>query len=85
MVYVEVVIVMHSIHTISLYHPGPNRWVDESPINQWLLANVGMCADPDWDEPVSSAKPWAVEHYPNRLAYHFYREKDAMWFALRWS
>lgn len=72
-------------HTVSVYHPGANRWIDESPINQWLTTNVGMCANLRWDEKISESLPWAVAHYPNRLAYHFYRESDAVWFALRWS
>ena len=73
-------------YTVSLYHPAPerNRWIDESPINQWLTTNVGMCANLRWDEKISESLPWAVAHYPSRLAYHFYREKDAVWFALRW-
>ena len=28
--------------SIKLHHPKQvNRWIDESPINVWLLANVG--------------------------------------------
>lgn len=73
-------------HTVSVYHPGSNRWIDESPINQWLIANVGMCAKQRClDEMLSPSQPWAVEHYPSRLAYHFYNERDAIMFALRWA
>lgn len=71
--------------TVTLYHPTDARWIDESPINQWLLANVGRCAEHCWDEVLSERLPWQVEHYPNRLAYHFYRESDALMFALRWA
>lgn len=72
-------------HTVSLYHPGPNQWVDESPINQWLVANVGISDSLAWADPLSPSQPWQVEHYPSRLVYYFYRDKDAIMFALRWA
>ena len=60
-----------------------NRWIDESPINVWLLANVGVHSK--YREHVNEVRPWHVEHTAKELIYSFAREKDAMMFALRWS
>jgi hypothetical protein len=60
-----------------------NRWIDESPINEWLLASVGAHA-PTMDT-VSESRPWRVEHNFGYLVYHFAKEEDAVMFALRWS
>ena len=47
--------------SVRLYQPlAPNRIIDESPINIWLLANVGIHA-PTMDT-VSEDRPWRVEH-----------------------
>lgn len=59
-----------------------NKWVDESPINIWLLANVGRHSA--FKNAVHELRPWYVEHHRDYLEYHFAREKDAMLFALRW-
>jgi len=61
----------------------PNKFINESPINEWLLANVGTHA-PTMDT-VSEDRPWRVEHRWGYLVYHFAREQDAVMFALRWS
>ena len=61
----------------------PNRFVDEGPINEWLLANVGTHA-PTMDT-VSEDRPWRVEHRYGYLEYHFARESDAVMFSLRWQ
>ena len=60
-----------------------NKFINESPINEWLLANVGTHA-PTMDT-VSEDRPWRVEHHFRYLEYHFAREQDATMFALRWS
>ena len=69
--------------SVRLYHPNrPNRWLDESPINLWLLANVGRHSE--FKNAVDELRPWYVEHELNHLEYHFAREQDAVMFALRW-
>ena len=69
--------------SIKLHHPKQiNRWIDESPINVWLLANVGHHARVG--ESVTELHPWRVEHHREYLVYHFAREQDAVLFALKW-
>jgi hypothetical protein len=70
--------------SVKLYHPRQvNRWIDESPINVWLLANVGNHAR--FRDLVDQDRPWHVDHKRDCLVYSFAREQDAVWFALRWS
>ena len=61
----------------------PNKFIDEGPINEWLLTNVGTHA-PTMDT-VSEDRPWRVEHRYGYLEYHFARESDAVMFSLRWQ
>lgn len=69
---------------VKLEHPKvKNTWIDESPINVWLLANVGIHAR--FRDHVDEARPWHVDHYEDYLEYHFAREKDAVLFALKWK
>lgn len=69
--------------SVKLYHPQQrNRWIDESPINVWLLANVGVHAR--FRDSVTEQQPWHVDHYTDYLEYHFAREQDAVMFNLRW-
>lgn len=69
---------------VRLMHPKKrNRWVDESPINIWLLANVGTHAR--FRDSVTEQQPWHVDHEHDYLEYHFAREQDAVAFALRWQ
>ena len=69
--------------SVRLYHPQRvNRWIDESPINVWLLANVGHHAR--LGQGVTQLYPWSVEHHRDYLVYNFAREADAVMFALRW-
>lgn len=70
--------------TVKLKHPNPGwKFVDESPINIWLLANVGTHAK--FRDSVTEQNPWHVSHSLAYLEYSFAREQDAMMFALRWS
>jgi len=70
--------------SVRLYHPAQaNRWIDESPINAWLLTNVGHHARVG--EGVTQLYPWGVEHHKDYLVYHFAREQDAVMFRLKWS
>lgn len=70
--------------SVKLYHPQQrNRWIDESPINVWLLANVGVHAQ--FRDLVDESRPWHVDHYTDCLEYHFARKEDAVMFKLRWS
>ena len=70
--------------SIKLYHPPfRNQWIDESPINVWLLANVGVHAK--FRDHVDEDRPWHVDHEQDHLVYHFAREKDAVMFALKWQ
>jgi hypothetical protein len=72
------------LSSVRLNQPlAPNRFIDESPINIWLLANVGQHA-PTMDT-VSEDRPWRVEHRFGYLVYHFAREQDAVMFSLRWA
>lgn len=69
---------------VRLYHPQQhNRWIDESPINVWLLTNVGVHAQ--FRDQVDESRPWHVDHERDYLEYHFAREQDAMMFKLRWA
>lgn len=69
--------------SVRLKHPPfKNRWIDESPINIWLLANVGHHSA--FKNAVHIHRPWYVEHLSEELVYHFAREEDAMMFSLRW-
>jgi hypothetical protein len=70
--------------TVKLTHPSEhNRWIDESPINIWLLANVGVHAR--YRDLVDEDRPWHVDHERDYLVYHFARENDATLFALKWG
>ena len=80
MVYIEMVMIAA---TITLHEPKDLfRYIDEGPINEWLLANVGTHAQ--FRDLVDEERPWNVEHHYRKLVYHFAREKDAVIFALRW-
>lgn len=69
---------------VRLYHPPfRNQWIDESPINVWLLANVGVHAR--FRDQVDEDRPWHVDHEKDYLEYHFAREQDAVMFALKWK
>ena len=70
--------------SVRLNHP-PFRfqWINESPINEWLVANVGHHAR--LGEGVTQLYPWSVEHHKDYLVYHFAREQDAVMFRLKWS
>lgn len=70
--------------SVKLYHQRQaNKWVDESPINVWLINYVGMHAR--FRDCVDENRPWTVDHERDYLVYHFAREEDAVLFALRWS
>ena len=70
--------------SVKLYHPQQrNRWIDESPINVWLLSNVGVHAR--FRDNVTEQQPWHVDHYTDYLEYHFARERDAVMFKLKWA
>jgi|Wag4MinimDraft_6_1082665.scaffolds.fasta_scaffold42676_3 hypothetical protein len=70
--------------SVKLIEPlNHNRFINESPINQWLLDNIGPHA-PSRDT-VSEERPWYVDHGFRYLLYHFARERDATMFSLRWS
>lgn len=69
---------------VRLNHPPvPNRWIDESPINRWLVDNVGTNAR--FRDLVDESRPWHVEHEMNYLVYSFAREHDATMFALKFG
>lgn len=69
---------------VKLYHPKPGwKFIDEGPINVWLLANVGNHAR-DRDS-VTDQRPWHVGHFLRYVEYSFAREQDAVMFALKWS
>jgi hypothetical protein len=59
------------------------KFVDESPINEWLLANVGACAI--LKDHVTERHPWHVNHCMAYVEYSFAREHDATMFALKFS
>lgn len=72
------------LSSVRLNEPAnPYKFIDESSINEWLLANVGPHA-PTMDT-VSEERPWRVEHHFRYIVYHFARESDAMMFSLRWQ
>lgn len=59
-----------------------NKFINESPINEWLLANVGTHAK--FRNMVDESRPWHVDHNFGEVIYSFARERDATMFALRW-
>jgi len=59
------------------------KFINEGPINVWLLANVGVHAR--FKDLVDEDRPWHVEHGNRYIVYHFAREKDATMFTLRWA
>lgn len=70
--------------SVRLNHPPfRNRWIDESPINVWLLSNVGTHAK--FRDQVSEEHPWHVDHNFGYLEYHFARKEDAVLFTLTWA
>ena len=70
--------------SVRLNHPPfPNRWIDESPINEWLVANVGT--GESFRNRRVKQHPWYVEHCNGYLEYYFVRKEDAVMFSLRWS
>lgn len=72
------------VASVKLMHPPTrNKWIDESPINIWLLANVGVHAR--FRDLVDESRPWHVDHERDYLVYHFAREQDATAFALKFS
>lgn len=71
------------LSTVRLYHPPyRNCWIDESPINEWLVANIGI--GESFRNSVHKQHRWYVDHKKDCLIYYFVCEKDAMRFALRW-
>lgn len=72
------------VSTVRLPHPiQKNRWIDESPINRWLVDNVGTHAQ--FRDLVDDDRPWHVDHEQHYLEYHFAREQDAVLFALKFG
>lgn len=70
--------------SVTLKEPiNHNKFIDESPINVWLLANVG--AHSKTRDNVTEERPWHVDHKFRELVYSFAREQDAVMFALRWG
>lgn len=70
--------------SVRLNHP-PFRfqWIDESPINEWLVANVGT--GESFRNRRVKQHLWYVEHCEDYLEYYFVRKEDAVMFSLRWS
>jgi hypothetical protein len=69
--------------SIRLNHPPQsNCWIDESPINEWLVANVGQ--GESFRNHKIKPRPWYVAHHEDCLVYYFVQEKDAVMFSLRW-
>jgi hypothetical protein len=62
---------------------GIRYYIDESPINLWLIKNVG--ANARYKDLIGEDRPWHVSHMWNGLEYSFHREEDATLFALRWA
>ena len=70
--------------SVRLYHPNQhNGWIDESPINRWLVDNVGI--GESFRNHKVKERTWYVEHCDGYLVYYFVREQDATAFALRWA
>lgn len=70
--------------SVRLNHPPFRfKWIDESPINEWLVANVGI--GESFRNHKVKQHPWYVEHREGYLLYHFVRKEDAVMFSLRWS
>lgn len=81
MVSIEMAMIKASVR---LNHPPFRfKWIDESPINEWLVANVGI--GESFRNHKVKPRPWYVEHCEGYLVYYFIREEDAVMFSLRWQ
>ena len=77
--------------SVTLYHPNATtnsgasgfKFLDISPIHEWLLSNVGENAR--FRDLVDEERPWHTEHYFGYIVFSFAREHDATMFSLRWS
>ena len=70
--------------SVKLKHPPVrNQWIDESPINEWLVDNVGT--GESYRNRRVKEHLWYVEHQMDYLEYYFVRKEDAVMFSLRWS
>ena len=70
--------------SVRLKHPKPGwKFIDPSPINVWLIDNVGKWTR--YRDCVTEEFPWSVASEYGYLEYYFAREKDAVMFALRWA
>ena len=52
-------------------------------INNWCLTNIGTQAMER--DQVTESKPWCVKLFSKCDVWYFAMEKDATWFALRWT
>lgn len=68
--------------SVRLNHP-PLRWINESPINEWLVSNIGI--GESFRNHKVKPSSWYVAHHEECLVYYFIREKDAVMFSLRWQ
>lgn len=69
---------------IKLNHPIPGRkFINDGPINKWLLDNVGHNAR--FRDLVDENRPWHADHGFYSIEYSFAREEDAILFSLRWA
>lgn len=69
--------------TVKLHHSIPGKkFIDDGPINRWLLDNVG--ANARFRDLVDEQRPWHAEHTFDCIVYSFASEEDAIMFSLRW-
>lgn len=67
------------IQQVTLYSPFGKT----SEIQNWCRTNIGTRAT--GGDQVTERSPWCVEFFCNRDVWYFAIEKDAAWFALRWT
>jgi hypothetical protein len=60
-------------------------YINTSPINQWLISNVGQCAFVKRGGVIDEDTPWDCSFSRDEIEFFFAREKDATMFALRWA
>lgn len=56
---------------------------DVMPIVNWCEQNIGIRAP--FKDCVDTDRPWYWDAGWETMTYYFAKEKDAAWFALRWS
>ena len=67
---------------VLLKYPGHN-FVDNIDQQKWCTKNLGPEAA--WRDSLTEEKPWTLTYERGDTHWYFFKEEDAVLFALRWS